>query len=320
MTKIIERVSQEQVQAVLAAARRAFPIDNHYGVLGFVIAPKRKAGRALRHNTLRVYVAAKERAPRNLIGPLEFRSRRQKFSIQPDVVGVGACATHPRHLTRANFSGLHPGAAIRVDRAIGATSLLLAPPGTARPTHLLTAGHLFEPGGERSVLAAADRHSQRIQIGVLEINLLDTTSEKDGALVKLNQPGQDMALATKPPESAGDPEGVLPDAAGVIVPRSRMYRPTAGDATDSVRPIRRQGVIFLPDDRRGRIPIESPLVCSSLGEAGDSGALLRSVDDKSLAVGSYSGVLGIEAVFEWIDGLMDQMRQQGAPLLRIWRP
>jgi len=320
MTKRIERVAPEHLRAVLAAARREYPVGNPYGVRGFLVAPKRRGGKTLRYSTLQVCVVSKERTPRHPVEPLHFRAERQSYLLQPDVVGVGSCTTHPARGARANFSGLHPGAAIRVGNEIGALSVLLGRQGATEPSHLLTAGHVFAPGGTGRVHAALDGSSGEIEVGVLDINLLDTGDARDGALVELSSEGRELAGLTRAPGPAGDPSGIFPAAAATEFPRSQMYRPTAGDATTIARPERQAGLLVLDDAHRGTVTVESPIVAHVFGEAGDSGSLLRTVGSDSLAVGCYSGRVGGAGVFNSVSGLLRALRQEGAPRLHVWRP
>lgn len=286
---------------VMAAARRQFGPDNPYGVEAFGIDRKVTCGRRLHTSALNVYVVHKQAAPARAVPTLLVRGRGLR--VRPDVVGVGAQPTgHDARRFAAPLLGLYAGAAIHVHgrvRQFGGVACLLGD--GARPTHLLTAGHLFPKRQPNVEVLAARRGEAPSVIGRLQVNLLDAPFAElehplDVALVALTPRGVRMAEASQEGPrlrdfAAGDTlagapvSAFLPTAHDCSRPTELLDGPLDAQMRSAAR-----GLYFVRQVVGTRAAISNP---------GDSGTILYNGPlAAALAVGICVGQFGAMTIFE----------------------
>jgi len=312
---------------VLAAARQAFPPGNPQGVVAHGIDISRRAGRSQGYYSLVLYVACKARRPATAIKPVPFSHNGKAYAAVPDVIGVGGEPLAAQG-TAGQFSGLHPGARIeaRVSKtgySNGGVACLLTT-GT-RPTHLLTAGHLFNPMFNRSeVLAAADEGEERVVVGSLTGNLLDqapmtTGYHLDAALVELNAAGRNMAEESdrwSSPRLAG--QVAQDELQGNWV---QSFRPTTGGYSMETKAL---AGVFTANLKSGARPLNFSVTDviktrSTISREGDSGTIMFTLGDDCLAGGICSGCLGAEgSLFEPLDRALNALQSTLDADLNIW--
>lgn len=320
----IKRIHPDLWPAVMARAKELFPPNNPYGVFSFGIGDKLVEGVPRGYRTLVVHVRRKLQDPANPIPKIEIEVGGRKLLVTPDVIATGAePRTHPG--VGVMFSGLHSGAPIvagagTVAEAGGVGCLLTT--GGKRPTHLITAGHLFYPGSPQPppVFAGVPGSTTPVECGRLLVNLLDETARAefqiDAALVELS----DTKLIDQ-----GPPPGApsLTDVESVVQGQSysvQAYRPTANSPSRVVSAQLLPNVIHLPAaPRPGFLVLEDVLQTSMpITQRGDSGTILFTASAPRRAVGSCVGRLGTSALFEPVSRSL-QLFQRSIPGIRLWR-
>jgi hypothetical protein len=302
----------------MAAARRQFGPGNPYGVQAFGIDRKVTCGRRLRTSALNVYVVHKQAAPTRAVPPLIVRSRGLR--VRPDVVGVGAQPTgHDAKRFAPPLLGLYAGAAIHVQgrvRQFGGVTCLLGD--GARPTHLLTAGHLFPKRQPNVEVLAARRGEAPSVIGRLQVNLLDAPFPElehplDVALVALTPRGVRMAEASQDgPKlcdfvasdtlAGAEVSAFLPTAHDCSRPTELLDGPLDAQMRSAAR-----GVYFVQQVVGTRAAISNP---------GDSGTILYNGPlSAAFAVGICVGQFGAMTIFEPFERALLALRAgTGLPL------
>lgn len=306
---------EEHASAALAAARATFGPGNPYGVYGVIVAHRRTGGRVLDDCTLQVFVQEKlDEPPDPVPEAFDYELDGRTYAIRPDVVAAGGM---PRTATGGNprFSGLHPGATIRVEhpmrRTAGVCAILARASQPTKATHLLTAGHLFARGaiGTR-VLAAKNPNSPTKTIGRLVANALDTGDDRDIALVELLGAASSM-LVRPSPVAIATPGALETGSAG------QCYRPTARDWSAPVPVTQADGFFRLGDPVRGVFDLDDPtLVQGAVVVSGDSGSCVRRASDSALA-GLVSGVGSTQSFFQPLEPARSWLDQRGGPFT-VW--
>jgi hypothetical protein len=321
------RLRPEQFGPAVKAATSAFPPGNAHGVFGVAIRRRRVRGRELPYWTLGLFVARKQDDPRARIEPIGFRHRGAAYAVIPDVVATG----QPAGATRGHlpvFTGLHPGASIRVDaghRCAGGAACLLTADGG--PTHLLTAGHIFPPARGRFAVSAAGRPGGvEISIGRLWLNLLDGAERPmDVAVVELNPHGVRMALdsAARPrtPRLRANPFG----SDFVDLARLKVFLPTTGDYHALRSAAIGPSSFHLSSDCRPPHAVVDVIVTDFANNTGgNSGTILmtdeREDDRASAAVGVAVGFAGAASLHEPIDRALRLIRAASGQAFKIWTP
>lgn len=311
---------KKQLEAALRAARRAFPATNRYGVLGFGISHVRRRGRRLDHTSLTVYVEKKLARPTRRVPPLVFTSAGQRIRLEPDVRATGRQPLAHAAASRG-FTGLHPGAPIRVGIEWGGVGCLLTVDGT--PTHLLTCGHLFEPDAEGTAVVAGDG-PQAVRVGRLVANLLDDSTltrsdlafPMDAALVELTPQGTELAsrTASRLPVSGVRDSGLF----GLDV---QAFLATANDfsevTTTGAGPVDFPG---MNAEVRGVYPVQHVLKTNGvLTQPGDSGTILLTTESPRRAVGTCIGAVGTAmSLFEPFARSIPSLADAASLPLDIW--
>jgi hypothetical protein len=326
---ILVRLHPDHHRAAVAAATAIFPPGNRFGVFGFTIQRKRVRGRTHAYSTLTVFVERKYDQPTHPIEPIPFRSRRVTYSVLPDVVATGSVAAAGQGFAPV-FTGLHPGASIRVDvghRCAGGVACLLG--STAGPTHLLTAGHLFPPGtAPFPVTAAPAPGAPEVVVGRLAHNFLDTPPAghpMDVALIALTPQGVQMAIqsALHPRYPVLRPLSF--DSRMVDWARLKVFLPKTNDY--QAAPDAKQGpnVFHLVTHCRPPHSITNVIVTAFANNTdGNSGTILMTDEDESQGrvVGSAVGIaVGYTPGFslhEPVDRALRAVRSATGKNLEIW--
>jgi hypothetical protein len=292
----------------MGVAARRFKPRNPYGVIAFGIRQQRSTGLKDGALGLTVYVVRKLRKPARPIPSLSVRVRGRLRPLDIDVIGTGAPARAGRG-TDAPFSGLHAGAVIRAGTSspqLGSIACLLS--SGDRPTHILTAGHLFSGAGSDGdpVFAAVEDGDELVEVGTLVANLLDLRDRRaaglaapaDVALIALNDDGVAMAEATRGPFNVSGAEP-LPDEEGTA---AQIFRWAAGDFSAEATAARLPLVVHFESDARGFYTVSDVLSATPcITDAGDSGGALLLAQAGRPAVGICVGAFGRNSVFEPID-------------------
>jgi hypothetical protein len=321
------RLRPEQFAAAVKAAANAFPPDNPHGVFGMAIRRKRVRGRELSYSTLCLFVPRKQDDPRARIEPIVFRHRGAAIAVIPDVVATGRPAGATRgHLP--TFTGLHPGAAIRVDtghRCAGGAACLLTD--ERGPTHLLTAGHIFPTTPGRFAVRAAGRPGgAEIEIGRLSLNLLDRSDDSmDVALVQLNPHGVRMAIDSsslaRVPLLRSNPFGTsFLDAA-----RLKVFLPTTGDYHSIRSGAMTPSLFRLSTDCRPPHSVADVIVTDFANNTdGNSGTILMTDEDRReracSAVGVAVGFAAAMSLHEPVDRALKRIKAVSGHSFKIWSP
>jgi hypothetical protein len=292
MKAAIRRVLPQHSDAVLAAATDA--LRAHPGVRGWGIDQRRLNGEPMGYDTLVVWVAPgvhpdalpEVRVRRDGTGRRVLPEVRPAgFNVQTATYRGEPSEAPPR---QAPFTGLHIGSCVAVGGTHGAVGAWL---GTdSRPTHLVTAGHLFRPGDTDVI--AAEQGGTPVRIGRLERNLLDSPTPIDVAVVRLVGPGAQMALRgtrrVAPPVGIVDPSDVRGDV--------QAWQPSIGGWSEPQRLLRvRAHVRMCPHDPRAYTLID-PVQTGSFTRAGDSGTCLLTRAPRH-AVGLFVGTMGSRSLF-----------------------
>lgn len=311
---------RRQLEAALRAARRAFPAANPYGVLGFGISRVRRRGRRLTHTSLTIYVEKKLARPERPVPPLVFTDAGKRVRLAPDVRATGRQAlAHAAVATR--FTGLHPGAPIKVGIEWGGVGCLLTVDGT--PTHLLTCGHLFESDAQGTAVFAGDG-PQATQIGRLVANLLDDSTlarsdlafPMDAALVELTPQGTDLASST----ASRLPVGGIRES-GLFGLDVQAFLATANDFSEVTTT--GAGAVDFPgmnSEVRGLYPVQHVLKTNgALTQPGDSGTILLTTESPRRAVGTCIGAVGTAmSLFEPFSRSIPSLAEATSLPLDIW--
>lgn len=329
MSGALRRIRPEHQRAAVEAAAAAFPPGNPHGVFGVAIQRRRVRGRELGYPTLALFVERKLDDPRAAIEPIVFRHRRAALAVLPDVVATGSEAAASRG-ARAVFTGLHPGAAIRIAsgrRCAGGVACLLTL--DDRPTHLLTAGHLFPPGsGSVAVRAASGPRGAEVDVGRLARNLLDASGRGiDVALVGLTEQGIDMAIQSARPSRAPVLRATPFVSAFVDAARLKVYLSRTGDyqplRTASIGP----SVFQLRSDCRPPHRVADVIATDFANNTrGNSGTILMTDEDPvggamiGSAVGVAIGFAGAMSLHEPLDRALRAIRSATDRAFKIWSP
>ncbi len=323
------RLRPEHFDAAVKAAADLFPVGNPHGVFGMAIRRRRVRGHELAYSTLCLFVPRKQDDPTARIEQILFRHRRETFAVIPDIVATGRPAGASRGQL-PTFTGLHPGAALRVEaghRCAGGVACLLTL--DRRPTHLLTAGHIFPRArGRFAVVAASGPRGAAIEIGRLALNLLDRTPEpRDVALVELNPQGVRMAIDSasqaRTPVLRANPHG----SNFLDFARLKVFLPTTGDY-HAVRSGEMTASTFhLTTACRPRFSIENVIVTDFANNTdGNSGTILMN-DDRDESDRAYSAVgvavgfaSGAVSFHEPIDRALKAIDHVNGLAFEIWRP
>lgn len=322
------RLRPEHFRPAMRAAVAAFPDANPHGVFGIAIERRRVRGRPCGYSTLSLFVERKQDDPGSAIEPIVFRHRGGRFAVVPDVVATGQAAVASRGPVPA-FTGLHAGAAIRVTaghRCAGGITCLLTADG--RPTHLLTAGHLFpDSAGAFAVTASTGQRGSEVEVGRLSVNLLDRPGQTaiDVALVALNRDGIAMAI-----ESAARPR--MPrlrarpfDSLFVEAARLRLFLPRTGDyqpvrsarnrpnrfrVVTGCRPPHTVTDVITSDFANNTVGNSGTILMTDEGEIGSNGA--------SSAVGAAIGFSGAMSLHEPLDRALRELRAETGRAFKVW--
>jgi len=287
--------------AVMNAAAKAFPPGNRFGVFAFGIGPRVAKGRETRTTTLNVYVRHKHAKVAPPVRSLSVRVGSRRIQVRPDVIATG-------RLPRANdaasaiFTGVHTGAAIwagaQSPQAGGIACLL----GGDGPTHLVTAGHIFERNAKGTpVFCASEPGGALQQVGTLAANLLDMQVDGmsfpiDAAAVLLTPAGQ--ALAQQGGGAVVLKDSVPTSNVGAVA--SRAFLPTSNDYSRPTQTL----VGPVTAHMKGGARPAAYTVTNVIGTAfavtreGDSGTTLVSTTQPSLGLGICVGEFQMMSLFE----------------------
>jgi hypothetical protein len=251
---------------------------------------------------------------------LELSIAKQKITVKvrthalaPVPAGFGIVAA----TTGISFTGVHPGAAIAIKLGngrfeYGAICALLADDAdAAQPTHLMTCGHIFEPGSPQGTPVRGGNSATTV-IGTLDTNLLDKASNKrDVALVELTPQGRGFAvLAGQPGPRLDD----VCDAALIFNRKCRTWQPTTGDESQQTRTAATTTDAWVDAPLWGGIDVVGVIATSAnVSDYGDSGTILASTQE--LAIGSCTGSDPDTSVFEPLGRALDEIPQN----LTVWR-
>jgi hypothetical protein len=314
----------EHFAAAIEATFEAYPRGNAAGVFGACIQRKRTHGRRQRSWTVAVFVERKHPQPSQPVQPLRFRLGEEWVELLPDVVATGqraaAAAGESPH-----FSGLHAGAALRVDSGhscAGGVACLLTK--GSEPTHLLTAGHVFPEGSQGvPVLAAVSSSSPPKRVGQLAHNLLDGRASMDVALVELNDDGVQMALASgaaaRLPRLQHDPF----NTAFVASASLRVFLPTTGDYQGHLEGQLHFNRFTLESGCRPDHEVRNVITTGfAHNTPGNSGTILMTDGPTSGSsghgVGIAIGFAGDLSLHEPLDQALEHLRGHAGAGFRIW--
>lgn len=305
-------------QRILALARRRYPPGNADGVFAFELGPRLCRGRSMPERTLRVFVPWKDPSC-TAMPPLVVRSGNARIRVRPDVIATGAQPLAGDAPT-SYFTGLHVGAALQARTRFGATGLLLT--AEQRPTHLVTAGHLFAERDREAAVRAARQGTNARVIGRLVCNLLDErpgglTHAIDAALVELNAFGTALAEATHH-RKAPQPIAVLSlaEAGRTAV---LAFRATANDYSES-SDVHSVAECHFAAAARPRGYAVQDVLCTErqLTRAGDSGTLFTTAGQQRAAVGLCIGVDGRRTLLEPLERALHYF-DHARPGLSLWK-
>jgi hypothetical protein len=306
-----------EAEELIEAALRRFPIGNRHGVFGFDVGVRVRRGLPTPEHTLRLYIEQKlPESGGTLNRP--FKVGASRSLVVPDIVATGS---RPRTLEGRSltFSGVHVGAAILVaKRHFGGIGAILT--SNTKPSHLLTAGHLFPEGStDVAVQAARSGGSPRI-VGHLACNLLDKhrgSHAIDAALVRLNDLGSELAVSnssTRPPRPgalfSSDPEDVVVQA----------YLSTALDfSTPSKMSLLPLAVHLLSGARPSGYTVRGVVRCAhEITRQGDSGTAFLTADAQRHLVGTCVGVDGKGSLVEPAARALAVLAAETGLSLNLW--
>lgn len=296
--------------AVMREAQKLFVPGNRWGVVAYGIRPRRRRGQRDGTLGLVAYVERKRARAVDPVPSLTVTISGRVATIVPDVIGTGQ-SPQPAWTDTASFTGIHVGAALQVDSdspELGSIGCVVALDPDRAPTHLVTAGHLFDGGrvDEISVSCAANSDEEPIRIGTLVSNLLDAGDRRraggdvprDVALVELNDEGRALALATRSPFSI---EGVRAGAAAAS--RSgQVFSWMSGDFSPEGTIVELPMVVHFDGPPRGAYTVTDVLALEPrVTDPGNSGSALLSVGDRRWAFGICVGGFRMESIFEPLD-------------------
>jgi hypothetical protein len=297
----------------MEAAERIFPPQNKYGVFGFGIGSKRKKGAYSGYNTLTVFITRKYKNPENRIPPVPVSFSEGDFFVIPDIIASGH-APKINNSKKLPFNGLHPGSVIRPewDRSYSYGGVACILSSNREPDFLLTAGHLFPPGAQGTLVYAGDSGFSGKPCGELVHNLLDHdygSSNIDAALVQLNEDGKMLVH-----ETTGDGP-YLQGIDTLEIGRTgyvQAFLPNSNDYSDVVEVRYHNFTIYINEPLRDRdLVIRSSLLTRfSISRPGDSGTILFSRRESKGAVGICVGEWGTHSIFEPIGRAIRILRQQ----------
>ena len=306
--------------AVMRAAARRFPPGNKYGVVAFGIRRTRSKGLAANGFGLTVYVLRKTHFPPHPVPSLSLSHAGSRLRVVPDIVGTGA-APRASGGTNASFTGLHPGAAIRVPATGELASVGCLLGSAAGPRFLLTAGHVFAEGGDagEAVWAAPTPEEKPSCVGHLVANLLETRDRRrlgldapiDVALVELTDDGVAMANATRPRFSPG---GIMRSSAADDGP-AQVFSWLSGDFSAEAQVTTLPTAVHFDSAARGFYTVSGVLgTHPCITEFGDSGTALLSADADRLLIGLCVGAYRVQSIFEPLDRALGALRTTFSPL------
>jgi hypothetical protein len=290
---LLKDIDRKLFAEVLSVARATFGVGNRFGVHAYGIGPRICRGHVHALTTLNVYVLRKLKDPKFQVPTLSISARGRTWQLKPNVIATGARPQAAIGGAPA-FSGMHPGAPIVLrgrTRGRGAIAAILGQ--NARPTHALTAGHLFQRGalGE-AVFAAESARSVVRQVGELAANFLDSHGV-DAALIQLNSTGQGWV------NDQGPPLADFVSELSCFKKLARSFLATANDYSREVHTGPKPIDVHLTAPTRGVFLVKD--VVTTDGEItrhGDSGTVLCAGRKNALAMGICSGGTGHHSVFE----------------------
>ena len=312
---MLTALPDEHVEAALGTARDQFFLGNPYGVYGVIVAPRRSGGKDAEECTLRLMVEYKTSQPeRPVPAAIEYELDARCFGVRPDVV-AGGIAPRTSFGAAVAFTGLHAGCTIRIDqpmRRFGAVCALLDARQAGRPTHALTAGHLFALGGlGTEVRCAASSAAAPGVIGRLVANALD---EQRGDLAILELTAHGVALA----QSSRAPVRTQPIATLSTATLAACYRPTTHDWSHTTWVHPTTGWYWLHDQMRGWLQFENPAYSAgAIVAPADSGSSLCGAPEGEL-LGSCIGTTDTWSLFQPLEPLRDWITQRLGGDLRLW--
>lgn len=294
-------MNRSRRKAVLDAARKKFGVGNPYGVVAFGIGRRTKRGMPRGGEVLRAYVLQKRPAAKH---PLDML-RVDDFEIPIDVTGLGVAARSHEAANKPPMLGLYNGAAIRVrgtNPEFGGVAWILHD--GAGPTHLVTAGHVFEAGVSGVVVQGAALGEPMRSIGKLEVNLLDLPFPGmphpiDAALVTLNDEGVRIVRQSSDGPRMG---GTVATDFSLDID-VRAFLPTAHDYSGTTRTLDHTVDVNMFSMVRGAYFVRGVIATSSvITNPGDSGTILfNGSPSNALGVGICVGQIGAISVFEPIE-------------------
>jgi hypothetical protein len=274
---------------------------------------------------LAVFVEHKSLESDVALPPVRFEAAGQAFEVQPDVVALGhRPATMHGRLTR--FSGLHAGAGIRVEVGRGVTGGVACLLGQAgKPSHLVTAGHLFESGKPAEVSAALSTHAPPRVIGKLESNLLDEDESHpyDVALVRLNAAGVAMVIGSGTHPRLPRLDATPFDAAYVGAAKFRAFLPLRGDYVANLDAEYRFNTFYLNSPLRGEYRVRNVVTTRFADNIeGNSGTVLMTDDPTGQVQGQATGVVvgyaGLNSLHEPLDRALRRISERAGTSFEIW--
>jgi hypothetical protein len=230
------------------------------------------------------------------------------------------------------FSGLHVGAAIAVPDGnrleCGAAGVFLGGAGDDRPSHLLTAGHVFVAGNATGaqVLGALAGTRPRLQVGSLVVNFLapdgagmaSLEQPIDIAVVELTRAGAELAAdTTQPPGledlTGGDGDG---DPAGAV----RAYLWTRAALSGEARVDRARRDADFATGRASFYTLHGVFAATPpLTDPGDSGTALLSAVARAAPLGLCVGEVDGSSIIEPLPRALAAFRRVVGDL-QLWTP
>lgn len=318
--KTLRRVAAALAPRVVAAGESLLEPGGGYGVVAVGVDAKWRDGRSLGYSTLVAYVERKHPLPARPIPAVEVELSGVPYRIEPDVVAVGT----PRIQSGGEplWTGLHAGGCIEVRYGGGGTErgAVAVIAGGTRPTHAVTAGHLFAPHlVGMPVYASPSPHVAPFVIGRLSANLLDAAEGAiDAAAVELLPAGVQLARATqRGPQLAA----VLPTsiAGGRRAQAFLATRHAYSAPLVNVRRTSYTAVLWAPR-RSTYIRLRDPVRSEhAITIAGDSGTILMTCESSRRGIGLCSGSYDGESLFEPLELALTRLSARLSTPLRLWK-